>query len=163
MGSAQTVLVDLMKGRRTLGATLGLTDDDVERVVQIARGHLAAGRVRDAQTLLDGLCALLPNVAALQQLRGLARERTREWQIAIEAYSAAVRLLDDAADDRRALAYAARGMARLRAGDAAGALIDLALARPHLGDEAGPLAADVERFIGRCAETLEANASAGGA
>jgi Flp pilus assembly protein TadD len=158
MGTAQRLLVDVMKGRRSLGAVLGLGADDIARIVQLARGHLSAGRTADALRLLEGACALEPRVASLHQLRGIALEAASRRGDAIGAYTAAVQLLADAPEQSRAVAYAMRGIARLREGDCAGAVADLALARPHLGASAGPLAGEVERFLVRSAAALEGSA-----
>lgn len=159
MANAQSLLVDLMKGRTSLGALLELGAEDIERLVDLGRSHLLAGRLDDAQRVFDGLCALEPSVAALHQLRGVALDRRGLHADAARAFTRAVHLLeDDDEEGARAVAYASRGIARLHAGEPTAAFADLALARPRLEASAGPLVAEVDRLL-----RSSASAASGGA
>jgi len=141
----------LLKGQISLGAALGLDGEQLGQLMAVGRGHLKAGRPADAVKIFRGLCALEPEISALRELYALALEADGQLPEAEEQLTEALHRADDAA---RPEVYAARGLLRVRLSDRAGACADLALARDGVE---GPLADEVERWLGRLAESTDEN------
>jgi len=156
--AARDLLLDLLKGRVSLGAVAGLSAEDMERLVELGRGHLAVGKLDEARRVFEGLCALEPEVAAAHQLLAAALERLEAWDEAQAAYTRAIHLLADTADPGLCAAYLGRGTARFHLSDLAGALTDLTLAREHDPDDDALITQTVETMVRSCTDQLDQGA-----
>ena len=120
-------LTRLLKGATSLGAALGVDQDELARLVDLGRAKLQSGYAQDAERVFRGLCALEPKMSSLHELHALALEALGKLDDAEDALCRALHL---AAPEARAEIYAARGILRVKRADASGALTDMALARP---------------------------------
>jgi len=149
---ARDVLLGLLKGELTFGAWLGVSADDLRKLVELADGKMAMGRHHEARRIFEGLTALEPEVAGFHLGVGIACEAEGDVDHAFDAYTRAIHLLSDDEDPSLCAAYMGRGGVRIRRGDDAGALVDLALAREHGGDADPTLRDLLAGMTARCAE-----------
>jgi tetratricopeptide (TPR) repeat protein len=119
------LLAQLIKGDVTMGAALGFTTTDFQKLVDLGRAHLVAGRGKDARKVFDGLVALEPDVAAFHQLAGMAAEACGDLAGADRELTDAIHRADD---HSRGPVYLSRALVRMKLDRHHEALADFAVA-----------------------------------
>ena len=105
----------LVRGDLTLAQLKGITAEDARIIARHACDLAAAGLLREARVLLEGMVALNPRDAAAHAALGTVYEKQGLTAEAHLSYDLALRH-----DPRHPVALANRGILRLRTGDAGG-------------------------------------------
>jgi Flp pilus assembly protein TadD len=103
------------RGELTWAEVEGITYDEARGIAQTGCELAAAGRLKEAQTIFEGLIAINPRDTSAHAALGTVHQRLGKPQEARASFDRALELFDG-----NVVALAARGELRLRHGDAEG-------------------------------------------
>jgi tetratricopeptide (TPR) repeat protein len=122
-------LVRVAQGRLQAAAVAGMDDADLGHMAETGFTLLENGRLADADAVFSGLVTLDPTVALFRIALGNVCEQMEDDDRALEAYDAAVRIVEEfdgeGTHDNAFDAYYHRGKFHLRVGHGEPALADL--------------------------------------
>lgn len=139
----ETDIVDVAKGNLQAAVIAGMEDEELGHMADTGFTLFENGRYMDADAIFTGLVELDPTVAVFQIALGNTCERLEEDDRAIEAYDAAVTIVDefegDSPHENAFDAYYHRGKYHLRVGNGEQACADLTRAIEIDPDAENPL------------------------
>ena len=126
-------LAAVASGEISIAEVAGLSADQLARVLQLALSQLQVGYEKKAIGLLRGLVALDPVNPIFQEYLGIALEKVKDLDGALQAHTANVDglLSMEGVDDRLCEAYALRARVNALRGDQEAALGDLEQAKKY--------------------------------
>jgi tetratricopeptide (TPR) repeat protein len=125
-------LARVARGEISLATYADLGPDALAQVMELALRQLEIGKTTEAVRLFEGLVALDATNPLFHEYLGLALERARDLDRALEAYSANLEHLGRLADDGRLVeGYLLRARLRAMRGEVREATADLAHAKSH--------------------------------